>query len=204
MFPRRKNVSQHHARGPTASKHASRTLISISDSDDSLHITSLSHLMMFVRIVATTTRCCRKLDDGHLCGGTYEIWKFVPKGIGGALQAQAICSGCGFIINYGDPKFSLSSSRPTQMSIGRELMISVILLGRPLHTHYKNTFGVIGMDTYSSPTFQRMMGKIADALEEELHHQVSARSPSSIVHVFTESYTHIDCSGKEIHAGTTG
>ena len=109
-----------------------------------------------------------------MCGGTYKIKYAVMKGVGGELMSQAICSGCNFTVLYGDTHFSSSSARPTQMNIGREeVMLSFILVGRPLHKMYKDLFGYIGMDSYCSKTFQRVMTEVADAIERRQHFEVS-------------------------------
>ena len=129
------------------SRHTSRVFIPITEGYDSRHITCLSHLKMFVESMSSTTRCVRKLQDGYVCGGTYKIRAVVRKGVGGELLAQASCTRCNFKVNYGDPGFSPSSSLPTKISIGRELVLSYILVGRPLHTWYEKMFGSFGMDS---------------------------------------------------------
>ena len=115
-----------------------------------------------------------------MCGGMYKIQKVVKKGLGGALQAQAICDACNFVINYGDPKFVPSSALPTKMSLGRELMLSHILIGRPLHTAYEKLFGNVGMDTYSTHTFQRGVETVAAAVDRRQYAEVSAIASSPV------------------------
>ena len=159
------------------SRHTSRGFVSVDSQCDSRHITCLSHLQTFVANMANNTKCCRRDQDGYLCEGTYKISKVVKKGIGGALQAQAICSGCKFVIVYGNINFSpSSSSRPTQMSIGHTLLLSYMLVGRPLYTAYKKMFGSIGMDFYSSKTFQKFIVKLAAAIDEQQNFEVGTHS----------------------------
>lgn len=172
------------------SKHASRTFTAIPDGYDSRHITSLSHLKMFVNSMSNITSCCRKLEDGYVCGGTYTIHKVVRKGVGGALLAQSICIKCNFTVTYGDPNFSPSSAQPSQMSIGQEIMLSYILCGRPLHTQYNKMFGSVGMDSYSDKTFQVCIQRVADAVDKRQRFEVSIRIHTIIhIRVFTQSYT---------------
>ena len=162
------------------SRHTSRIFTTITADYDSRHITCVSHLRMFVNTMSSSTSCVRKMQDGYVCGGSYRIHKIVRKGVGGELLAQAICSRCNFTVRYGDPKFSPSSARPRQMTIGHELMLSYILLGRPLHTLYKKLFGSIGMDTFSDKTFQIAVKRVADAVDKRQRFEV-------IIHTISNS-----------------
>ena len=172
------------------SRHTSRVFVPITEDYDSRHITCLSHLKMFVESMSSTTRCVRKLQDGYVCGGTYKLRKVVRKGVGGELLAQASCTRCNFKVNYGDPGFSPSSSLPTKMSIGRELVLSYILVGRPLHTWYKKMFGSFGMDSYSDKTFHVAIQKVADAVEERQRFEVIIHTPSHSCIIHSHNLTH--------------
>ena len=165
-----------HSRSQVAeqqSKHTSKKFVDV-EGMSSRYITCLSHLEQFVSNIAASCPCASVSSDGHVCGGRFQLCKTIPKGEGGQLKAQAICDRCGKTISYGCDSVSPAPTKSIcKQNIGRDLMFSFILMGRPMYSHYKKIFGSFGMDCYNSRTFQKAVTKVAAALIKRQHFEVS-------------------------------
>ena len=138
-------------------------------------------------MLADNTRCSRKLPNGCTCDGSYTQCSIVEKGVGGALKGTIVCNKYNFVLNYGDEDINTTTPKPFtgNNNIGRRLMFSFILNGRPLYGQYQQICGVFGINFFSQKTCQRGIQEVVKTLEKQLDVEVSFCGSKQYVVIYT-------------------
>ena len=158
------------------SKHATRTWSLVDKNDQSLHITSLEHFRVFMSNLAQTNKCTN-INNGKMCGGSYQVNQQIKRGVGGAFIAIIKCNSCGHEVPYGSQTYYADKTNMvksagikliegTRNSIGRSMMFAFMAAGRPMYYQYAKMFGFSGIDHYCQRTFQRAVEEAARAFEK--------------------------------------
>ena len=92
----------------------------------------------------------------------------------------------------------------TRNSVGRSVMFAFLAVGRPMYSQYSKMFGFIGIDHYSSRTFQSGIEEAATAFEkreeitglEEVVVDLVPKEPSLCI--WKGSETHNQCEFRNV------